>query len=151
MNFPPKFFGTDSIQNMAIKRSTKVYEDSRRDALRRGSSWVCLVSGVGYSVKAAWCGYRESPAFMWRSRYSSRLRGPFHKAVTLPLKRGLVYRLAPKAVLFRGMLTEFEVFLGKPGVFGLRPCTQTRLKRPCDVLARFVGRVTNTVNTGDYY
>ncbi len=48
--------------------------------------------------------------------------------------------LSPGARLFRGIPREAEAFLEPLGVYGLRPCARTGV-----ILARLVGRVTNSV------
>ena len=71
----------------------------------------------------------------WTSRCRSRraLSGILEtqRAVHLgsnPPWSSWVYRLVPKATLFRGMQTGLEAFLEWLGVSGQRPCTRTLLK-----------------------
>ena len=45
-----------------------------------------------------------------------------------PLRSGQVYRLAPEAPFFSGMMTGPEAFLGLPDVSGLQSCDRTHLK-----------------------
>ena len=44
-----------------------------------------------------------------------------------PFWRGLVYRLAPEVLLFKGMLMGPEAFFGMPGMSGLQPSTWAHL------------------------
>ena len=70
-------------------------------------------------------------------------RGPFPPGFK-HLRMGWVYHLAHEATLFRGRPTRPEVFLKMPGECRLQPCARIHIKRPCIILVRLVGQMTNT-------
>ena len=56
-----------------------------------------------------------------------------------PLRRGLVYRLAPEVTRFRVVPTGIKSFLEPPGVCGLRSCAWFKQKSACAILTRMWG------------